>query len=102
MFHPSLTFFTGIGAVAVLWYGGGQVIRGTITLGDFVAFSFYLTLLMWPMIALGWVTNLFQRGAASMGRLNELFDIAPAISDSGTTRPLQHVSGTIEFNNVSF
>ena len=102
MFHPSLTFFTGIGAVAVLWYGGGQVIRGTITLGDFVAFSFYLTLLMWPMIALGWVTNLFQRGAASMGRLNELFDIAPAISDSGTTRSLQHVSGTIEFNNVSF
>lgn len=102
MFHPSLTFFTGIGAVAVLWYGGGQVIRGTITLGDFVAFSFYLTLLMWPMIALGWVTNLFQRGAASMGRLNELFDIAPAISDSGAARPLQHVSGTIEFNNVSF
>ena len=102
MFHPSLTFFTGIGAVTVLWYGGGQVIRGTITLGDFVAFSFYLTLLMWPMIALGWVTNLFQRGAASMGRLNELFDIAPAISDSGAARPLQHVSGTIEFNNVSF
>jgi ATP-binding cassette subfamily B multidrug efflux pump len=102
MFHPSLIFFTGIGAVAVLWYGGGQVIRGAITLGDFVAFSFYLTLLMWPMIALGWVTNLFQRGAASMGRLNELFDIAPTISNSETTRPLQHVSGTIEFNNVSF
>lgn len=102
MFHPILTFFTGIGAVAVLWYGGGQVIRGTITLGDFVAFSFYLTLLMWPMIALGWVTNLFQRGAASMGRLNELFDITPAILDSGTTRPLQHVSGAIEFNDVSF
>lgn len=102
MFHPSLTFFTGIGAVVVLWYGGGQVIRGTITLGDFVAFSFYLTLLMWPMIALGWVTNLFQRGAASMSRLNELFEISPTISDSETARPLQHVSGAIEFNNVSF
>ena len=102
MFHPSLTFFTGIGAVVVLWYGGGQVIRGAITLGDFVAFSFYLTLLMWPMIALGWVTNLFQRGAASMGRLNELFEIAPTIVDSGQPCLLERVHGAIEFENVSF
>ncbi len=102
LFHPSLLFITGLGAVVVLWFGGGQVIRGTITLGDFVAFSFYLTLLMWPMIALGWVTNLFQRGAASMGRLNELLHIEPAIRDPERPRSLGSVRGQIEFEGVSF
>ena len=102
MFHPSLMFFTGVGAVVVLWFGGGQVVRGAISLGDFVAFSFYLTLLMWPMIALGWVTNLFQRGAASMGRLNELFDIAPAIRDPETPTALPVARGAVEFENVTF
>jgi ATP-binding cassette subfamily B protein len=71
-FHPSLILLTGLGAVILLWYGGSLVIAGRITVGDFVAFGFYLTLLSWPMIALGWVTNLFQRGAASMRRINEL------------------------------
>jgi len=61
-FHPSLTLFTGIGAAIVLWYGGGQVIAGRITLGAFVAFGFYLTLLSWPMIALGWVTTSSSAG----------------------------------------
>jgi len=102
LFHPSLMFFSGLAAVVVLWFGGGQVIRGTISLGDFVAFSFYLTLLMWPMIALGWVTNLFQRGAASMGRLNELFEIEPAVRDPETPTPLENVQGAIEFEGVSF
>ena len=102
MFHPSLMFFTGVGAVVVLWFGGGQVVRGAISLGDFVAFSFYLTLLMWPMIALGWVTNLFQRGAASMGRLNQLFDIVPAIRDPETPAALPVVRGAVEFENVTF
>ena len=102
LFHPSLMFFTGVGAVVVLWFGGGQVVRGAISLGDFVAFSFYLTLLMWPMIALGWVTNLFQRGAASMGRLNELLDIEPEIRDPETPTPLQAARGAVEFEDVSF
>lgn len=102
LFHPSLMFFTGVGAVVVLWFGGGQVVRGAISLGDFVAFSFYLTLLMWPMIALGWVTNLFQRGAASMGRLNELLDIEPQIRDPETPTPLQAARGAVEFEDVSF
>jgi ATP-binding cassette subfamily B protein len=77
--QPGLTLLTGLGAVIVLWFGGRQVIQDRITLGDFVAFSFYLTLLTWPMIALGWVTNLFQRGAASMGRINALMAVRPAI-----------------------
>ncbi|MYL06043.1 MAG: ABC transporter ATP-binding protein [Gemmatimonadales bacterium] len=102
LFHPWLMFFTGVGAVVVLWFGGGQVIRGAITLGDFVAFSFYLTMLMWPMIALGWVTNLFQRGAASMGRLNELFNIVPAVRDPESPVPLASVRGALEFDDVSF
>ncbi|WP_420635398.1 ABC transporter ATP-binding protein [Candidatus Palauibacter sp.] len=102
LFHPSLMFFTGVGAVVVLWFGGGQVVRGAISLGDFVAFSFYLTLLMWPMIALGWVTNLFQRGAASMGRLNKLFEIVPEIRDPETPIPLTSSRGAVEFDDVSF
>lgn len=101
-FHPSLLLLTGVGGVVVLWFGGGQVIRGRISLGDFVAFSFYLTQLMWPMIALGWVTNLFQRGAASMERLNELFDVEPAIVDPESPTPVAPVSGSIEFDRVTF
>ena len=102
LFHPTLGFFAGVGAVIVLWFGGSQVVQGTITLGDFVAFSFYLTLLMWPMIALGWVTSLFQRGSASMGRLNELFEISPDIRDPESPVALGEVRGGIEFEAVSF
>jgi len=101
-FHPTLLLCTGVGAVVVLWFGGGQVIRGEISLGDFVAFSFYLTQLMWPLIALGWVTNLFQRGAASMGRLNELMEVPPAIRDAAEPTPLPNVRGEIEFEGVHF
>lgn len=101
-FHPSLTLFTGIGAAIVLWYGGGQVIAGRITLGAFVAFGFYLTLLSWPMIALGWVTNLFQRGAASMQRINELMAISPAIADGPAPIPTGVVRGRVELRAVSF
>jgi ATP-binding cassette subfamily B protein len=101
-FHPGLILLTGLGAVVVLWFGGGRVIQGQITLGDFVAFSFYLTLLTWPMIALGWVTNLFQRGAASMGRINELLDIEPAIADPIEPVELSEIRGEVEFDEVSF
>jgi len=101
-FHPSLILLTGVGGIVVLWFGGGQVIRGEITLGDFVAFSFYLTQLMWPMIALGWVTNLFQRGAASMGRLNELFDVTPTIRDPASPVEAPNIAGAIEFDDVTF
>lgn len=101
-FQPSLTLLTGLGAVIVLWFGGRQVIAGAITIGDFVAFAFYLTLLTWPMIALGWVTNLFQRGAASMGRLNELLSLEPAIADPEEPARVPALHGAIEFDRVSF
>lgn len=101
-FHPSLIVLTGVGFVIVLWFGGGRVIQGTITLGDFVAFTFYLTLLTWPMIALGWVTNLFQRGAASMGRINELLEVPPSIADPEDPEEPERVSGAVEFDHVWF
>lgn len=101
-FRPTLTFFTGLASVVVLWLGGRQVMAGAITLGDFVAFTFYLTLLTWPMIALGWVTNLFQRGAASMGRINELMREEPAVAEPERPVRPDRVEGAVEFRNVSF
>src|SRR6266576_56297 len=79
-------------------------INGTITVGAFVAFGLYLTMLTWPMIALGWVVNLFQRGEASMGRLNEILQVGPTIAGE---EPVQHLpptgaGRTIEFRNVGF
>ncbi|HKC80198.1 MAG TPA: ABC transporter ATP-binding protein [Gemmatimonadaceae bacterium] len=102
--NPLFAFFGGLGAVVVLGLGGMLAIRGTISVGSFVAFGMYLTMLTWPMIALGWVVNLFQRGEASMGRLNEILDVRPTI---GGDEPVQHLpptmSGrTIEFRNVGF
>lgn len=102
--NPLFAFFGGLGAVIVLGVGGALTISGTISVGSFVAFGMYLTMLTWPMIALGWVVNLFQRGEASMGRLNEILHVGPTIA---AEEPVQHLppttSGrTIEFRNVGF
>ena len=104
MFFPSMTLFLGIGALLVLWVGGQEVIRGRITLGEFFAFNSYLALLAWPMIAFGWVTNILQRGMASWGRMLEIMDAVPAISDAavtdrGKSAPL---TGAIEVRNLTF
>ena len=101
-FHPIMGLMTGAAMVVVLWYGGGQVIAGRIGVGDFVAFSFYLWLLAWPMIALGWVVNLYQRGAASMGRLNRIFAIEPGITVPERPHPPPRGTPAIEFRDVSF
>ena len=69
-----MSFFLGLGALLVLWLGSGEVIRGRITLGQFVAFNAYLAMLSWPMIAFGWVTNMLQRGMASWKRMLEVLD----------------------------
>jgi ATP-binding cassette subfamily B protein len=103
--HPSFMVLAGLGAVVVLGYGGSLAMRGTITVGELVAFSLYLGMLTWPLIALGWVTNLFQRGAASMQRLLVVLDarntVREAVSASLPPRP---ASGgrAIEFRDVSF
>ena len=83
---PSFTFFAGLGAAAVLGFGGAQVVDGRITVGAFVAFGLYLANLTWPLIALGWVTSLFQRGAASMTRLLDILDAEPRIADPAPPR----------------
>lgn len=102
--NPLFAFFGGLGAVIVLGVGGMLTIKGTITVGSFVAFGMYLTMLTWPMIALGWVINLFQRGDASMGRLAEILEVRPTINGE---EPRQHLpptktGRTIEFRNVGF
>lgn len=81
LFYPVLGFLLGLGGVFVLWYGGREVIGGRMTLGDFVAFNAYLGMLTWPMIALGWVINIVERGSASAGRMNQIFDSQPEIFD---------------------
>jgi len=101
-FRPVLALIAGSAMVLVLWLGGVEVIADRITIGDFVAFSFYLVLLIWPMIALGWVVNLYQRGAASMGRINRILQTSPVVSVPAETRSLEHASGRVEFRNVSF
>ncbi len=104
LMHPSFTLLAGLGSVAVLGIGGAMVLRGTLTVGTLVAFGIYLTTLTWPLIALGWVTNLFQRGAASMDRLIEILDTTTAVQDPAQPRTLPPRTGgrRIEFRGVSF
>jgi len=98
-----MSFLSGLSLVILLWLGGQEVISGRITLGDFVAFAVYLAMLIWPMIALGWVINIFQQGVASMGRINEIMDYKTAIQDDDRTDHRIHsLQGEIEFRNVSF
>ena len=81
MFYPSLEVLMGLVAVTVLWVGGREVASGNISIGAFVAFNVYMGQLSWPMIALGWVVNLYQRGTASLNRLNEILAAPPEIAD---------------------
>jgi ATP-binding cassette, subfamily B, multidrug efflux pump len=117
-FFPSMSFFLGLGALVVVWLGGRQVIAGRITVGQFVAFNAYLTMLAWPMIAFGWVTNMLQRGTASWKRMLEVLDTEPAIADrrvrsADPDRPRtfaagsafaasREIRGEIEFRDLTF
>lgn len=104
--HPSFMLLAGLGAAIVLGYGGSLTIRGDISVGALVAFSLYLGMLTWPLIALGWVTNLFQRGAASMGRLLDILDARSEIRDPDVPRrlpPRTNGAGrSVEFRHVWF
>jgi ATP-binding cassette subfamily B protein len=91
-----------LGFIAVLWYGGRLKIAGAITIGQFVQFTLYLGLLVWPMIALGWVINLFQRGMASMGRMDAILSVDPEIRDTKTNGELRDIVGEVEFRNLTF
>lgn len=102
VFQPVLMLISGLALVLVTGLGAIEVMDNTISIGDFVAFTFYLTLLIWPMIALGWVVNLYQRGAASMGRLNRILEAEPAVATPVHPASLDHAKGSIEFRHVSF
>lgn len=81
LFYPTLHGLIGLAAVGVLWYGGRLAMQQVITVGQFVEFNLYLVRLIWPVIALGWVVNLFQRGLASLGRIGEILEREPRIQD---------------------
>src|SRR5499427_4674579 len=114
-FFPSMTFFLGLGALVIIWFGSREVIDGRLTLGQFVAFFGYLTLLGWPMIAFGWVTNMVQRGMASWKRMLEVLNTVPSIADpvgdpekvalhdrrAGLSGP-PNIRGEIEFRDLTF
>jgi ATP-binding cassette, subfamily B, multidrug efflux pump len=115
-FFPSMGFFLGLGALIVVWLGSRDVIAGRITVGQFVAFNAYLTMLSWPMIAFGWVTNMLQRGMASWKRMIEVLETEPAIADTLRLKPdttelkppsvasgfSRTIRGQIEFRDLTF
>jgi len=101
-FFPMMLLFTNLSLAIVLYLGGRQTITMTITPGDFVAFISYLGLLTWPMMALGWVTNLIQRGRASLDRINRILETRPEIKNQEHALMLQQPQGRVVFNEVDF
>jgi len=101
-FHPLLQALIGLGFVAVLWYGGLLVVRGRITVGQFVTFNFFLSKLVWPMIAIGWVANLVQRGTASLARIRDIMDVEPAIRDEPPLVEDLEIRGALRADGLSF
>lgn len=101
VFRPLIGLLAGLGTGIVLWFGGRAVLAASISLGDFVAFTSYLGMLVWPMMALGWIVNLLQRGAASMGRIERLFAARPEIESPARPKPFPK-SYRIEFRGLSF
>jgi ATP-binding cassette subfamily B protein len=104
MLWPTLETMLGLAIVLVLWLGGREVLQGKITVGEFVAFNTYMVQLTWPVIALGWVINIFQRGTASLGRIHELMTEKAEIVDAPGLKVTadQELRGDIEFRNLNF
>ncbi len=101
-FFPLMILLTNASLIIVIYLGGRQTILGVITPGDFVAFISYLGLLTWPMMALGWMTNLVQRGRASLDRIGNILSELPDIDDDGSVKPDSPVQGALTFRDVSF
>jgi ATP-binding cassette, subfamily B, multidrug efflux pump len=100
LFYPFLEALIGVTFLIVLWAGGTRVLAGTITVGTFVTFNTYMAMLVWPMIALGWVINLMQRGTASLERINDIFRERPSIAPPPDPVPLINLRGALEFRDV--
>lgn len=102
LLFPLVMTVSSFSFAIALWYGGIQVIYGVLTLGDFVAFNSYLGMLIWPIAALGWITNIFQRGSVSLKRVNEILDEQPEITDPAEPAVISAVKGKIEIRNLDF
>ncbi|MGH9939833.1 MAG: ABC transporter ATP-binding protein, partial [Blastocatellia bacterium] len=110
VFRPLMQFFIGLGFAAIILIGGYETAQRRMTIGEFTAFNLYLEQLIWPLIAMGYVTNLAQRGAASLKRMHEIMRTEPAIADApevrrgdgATGRRGEGIRGKIEFRDLAF
>lgn len=104
VFWPLMRVIAGVAAAIVLWLGGRQVLQGTMTLGEFVAFNGYLAMLTWPLMAVGHVVNQYQRGTAALSRILEVLDtpVAPGYRIDGAGAPVERLRGEIEFRHLRF
>jgi ATP-binding cassette subfamily B multidrug efflux pump len=100
--RPLMQFLIGAGFVLIIWYGGTLAARGEISIGQFTEFNLYLTRLIWPLIALGYVVNLYQRGTASLKRMNATWAIKATITDADGVKTQPPIAGRIEFRNLTF
>ncbi len=100
--RPLMQFLIGMGFVLIIWAGVPAAIRGEISVGQFTVFNMYLFRLIWPLIALGYVVNLYQRGTASLRRMNTIFAVEPSIADSVGVEMQPPIKGAIEFRNLTF
>jgi len=102
VFHPFMGFIISISMIITLYFGGKAAIRGEISVGGFIAFFQYLGMLVWPMIAIGHIVDMYQRGTASLKRLNDIFEVNPEIDDAFADECITHLKGKIQFQNLSF
>ncbi|HEU4713769.1 MAG TPA: ABC transporter ATP-binding protein [Pyrinomonadaceae bacterium] len=102
LMRPLMTFLIGFGYVLIIWAGVPLAVRGEITVGEFTMFNLYLTRLIWPLIALGYVVNLYQRGTASLKRLNSILRVKPAIADAPEVVEQPPIRGAVEFRDLTF
>ncbi|MDD3235705.1 MAG: ABC transporter ATP-binding protein [Candidatus Cloacimonetes bacterium] len=102
VFHPFMGFVISTSIVITLYFGGRAAIRGEITIGGFIAFFQYLGMLVWPMIAIGWIVDMYQRGTASLKRINEIFEVDPEVNDELADTSISALQGAIRLQNLSF
>src|SRR6476620_10241266 len=102
LMRPLMTFLIGFGYVLIIWAGVPLAVRGEITVGEFTMFNLYLTRLIWPLIALGYVVNLYQRGTASLKRINAIMRVEAAIADRPDVKEQPPIKGKIEFRDLTF
>ena len=102
VFHPFMGYVISFSMIVTLAIGGRAAINEEITIGGFIAFFSYLGMLVWPMIAIGWIVDMYQRGTASLKRLNEIFELNPEINDDKADDTIQEIHGAIEVRDLTF